>query len=154
MELDGMENGTAILPNDTESSVSRVALAGVEKAYLLPRENPLHVPPHVVLSRIDDEVARLKKEVKQLRFRNYEKDKGKKFEGSYTRIFFIMVHAIFISFSSDLNMPTDYYILYLGWIHVLDTCSAASSKCNSPHCWVQHFHMVAPYPQENLDGEL
>jgi hypothetical protein len=29
--------------------------------------------------------------VKQLRYRNYEKDKGKKFEGSYTRIFFIMV---------------------------------------------------------------
>mmetsp|Transcript_3931 Transcript_3931/g.6164 ORF Transcript_3931/g.6164 Transcript_3931/m.6164 type:complete len:176 (+) Transcript_3931:126-653(+) len=61
------------------------------KPYLLPKESPMHVPPHVVLSRIDDDVERLKKEIRQLRRRNYDKDKGKEFEGSYTRVGFIMV---------------------------------------------------------------
>jgi hypothetical protein len=86
-ELDRMENGAVA----EDLSASGVNISVIEKAYLLPKENPLHIPPHVVLARLDDEVGRLRQEVKQLRYRNYEKDKGKKFEGSYTRIFFIMV---------------------------------------------------------------
>ena len=87
-----------------ETTAQDVIMNGIggkdtQKAYLLPKENPLHIPPHVVLSRLDDEVASLRKEIKQLRFRNYEKDKGKKFEGSYTRIFFIMVMCKYIYIS-------------------------------------------------------
>ena len=36
---------------------------GVTKAYLLPKESPMHVPPHVAMSRIDDDVEHLKTQI-------------------------------------------------------------------------------------------
>lgn len=64
---------------------------GVSKPYLLPKESPMHVPPHVAMARIDDDVERLKIQIRFLQERNFIKDKGKKFEGSYTRVSFIML---------------------------------------------------------------
>ncbi|CAM9374049.1 unnamed protein product, partial [Ectocarpus fasciculatus] len=43
------------------------------------------------MARIDDDVEHLKNQIRILRERNFIKDKGKKFEGSYTRISFIMI---------------------------------------------------------------
>ena len=34
-----------------------VAPLGVTKAYLLPKEHALHVPPHVALSKLEDQVG-------------------------------------------------------------------------------------------------
>ena len=90
MEMESVAIEESEIPRP-DLSTADINTSDARKPYLLPKENPLHIPPHVVLSRLDDEIELLKKEVKRLRFRNYEKDKGKKFEGSYTRIFFIMV---------------------------------------------------------------
>jgi hypothetical protein len=80
---------------------------GMAKAYLLPRESPMHVPPHVALSRIDDDVEHLKTQIRILSERNFIKDKGKKFEGSYTRICFIMVitYATISIYMSLIGVP-------------------------------------------------
>lgn len=70
---------------------AEVELSGLTKPYLLPKESPLHVPPHVALARIDDDMEVLKNQIRILKERNFIKDRGKKFEGSYTRIGFIMI---------------------------------------------------------------
>mmetsp|Transcript_18700 Transcript_18700/g.31168 ORF Transcript_18700/g.31168 Transcript_18700/m.31168 type:complete len:234 (+) Transcript_18700:83-784(+) len=71
------------------------ALPSLKKAYLLPKDHALHIPPHVTLSRLEDQVELLAADLRELHHRNYEKDKGKKFEGSYTRVGFIMVITYF-----------------------------------------------------------
>jgi hypothetical protein len=79
--------GTSELRNPTLTMTPKQ----IDKPYLLPSNHIQHIPPHVVLSRIDDEVEEMKKQIRDLRYRNYTKDKGKKFEGSYTRVGFIMI---------------------------------------------------------------
>ena len=81
----------AALSLPSEASGRVIAMAGVTKPYLLPKESPLHIPPHVVMARIDDDVEHLKTQIRILQERNFIKDKGKKFEGSYTRVSFIML---------------------------------------------------------------
>lgn len=71
------------------------ALPSLKKAYLLPKDHTLHIPPHVALARLEDQVELLVADLRELHHRNYEKDKGKKFEGSYTRVGFIMIITYF-----------------------------------------------------------
>lgn len=79
----------AVIRHDVEP------LPSLKKAYLLPKEHALHIPPHVTLSRLEDQVELLAADLRELHHRNYEKDKGKQFEGSYTRVSFIMVITYF-----------------------------------------------------------
>lgn len=91
--------GDKVPPSVEEQILMRSTLANqapvLKKAYLLPKDHALHIPPHVCLSRLEDQLEALQIEVKEIELRNYEKDKGKKFEGSYTRVGFIMIITYF-----------------------------------------------------------
>ena len=94
-----------------EIESKEVEKVAVSYGYLLPKEHPLHIPPHVALARLviscnlsfncfnlgcpnllkEKDVENMRLEIDILHARNTEKDKGKKFEGSWTRVLVIML---------------------------------------------------------------
>mmetsp|Transcript_28423 Transcript_28423/g.28731 ORF Transcript_28423/g.28731 Transcript_28423/m.28731 type:complete len:147 (-) Transcript_28423:46-486(-) len=105
-----MENKDSELSKiDLEScNKSELSLSGVSKdiyGYLLPKEHPLHIPPHVALVKMEAEVESIRVMLRDLDRRNEIKDRAKKFEGSWTRILFIM----FIT-----------YLTLMGYMYLID----------------------------------
>lgn len=77
MEVNQIELGLAMSNNNSNSTnisskptipAEIPPISELTKPYLLPKESPFHVPPHVVMARLDDEVKELQAHVREVRF--------------------------------------------------------------------------------------
>lgn len=93
----------------------------------------------------------------QLQFRNYEKDKGKQFEGSYTRVSKSLssLYPRKITYPECLfagQLYHGHHILYPLRLHDRHQRIRALSERHRANGWLQLIHLVSALGQANVDG--
>jgi hypothetical protein len=75
IELGQMDNAQKSVSTLSAAAATAATILGhvpsldeLKKPYLLPKESPFHVPPHVTLARMDDQLRDLQLQVKEVRF--------------------------------------------------------------------------------------
>jgi len=93
-------------------------------------------------SNISERLKLVEKEIEALKQRNFEKDRGKEFESSYTRVIFIMVVTYWTLFGYMAIIKTNQPFLDA----IVPTVGFNISTWSLPHvkvCWIklQHWTM-------------